>query len=778
MSVIKRIDLLTSARDEGTGHGNDILTDQARVLANRTLATANKSYGEVAEALHQAYEKGGKPLDAGAVSNILLERFPQLERSIDSWREKIGQLHTVSFKNNQMDLELVTTAQMPVDQGARARWAVDPLTAFLDLLPDCKGVIVESASLASRNGVPLVLGTIQRGDEGWLDDLAALGFSFDGFRSIREQGPQSHEEALAGMKESVINVAQLGPLVNGAEPNQTLYDFGSVVRLTALDQVGNVIGVATILPNNADRKTLTHALPNLAPLFAKAADGTSPLVNVDRVSLNTTVLIPEGQADRLLGLGANVPSSMVRMDAKILAQTIVEPGSAVEFHVSGTPVLATSIPFSHGDNVNANKEVEALKVHSRVGGKTYAEMMGEPAVLHSNGTSPDGLIKNEGVPIQKTVAAFALPQRERINIAGQGLAGIPINNEGYGIPVVAEVDYREQLKQLGLTVVPERIAGTTDLNFQVTVDPAFIGKGEDDQVRVGVGYYKGDQWVWAEPKKGAAGVDAYARELGAKPESFSVRVPDEVYRGGGDQEPAARMYVRVWTGEGRSPLFLGAANFDLKAIVRNMGELSAPEQIFEQQKSVKAAFAQGVLATAGRGEVIADPVGGREMDLRLANQGWAFRFDGQDYRVTKKPEEEGAEVVYQIHRGEELVVEGADLVRTKATDETLPKGYVAVTLSGIVNGVALYIGNNEIRRGPVDLPVADPDGGRAARLDALNAKDEAGALVHPNILWAGVELGGERINNQAGLDKALAALEAKRKAALLELQQQRKAAGK
>jgi hypothetical protein len=775
MSLIKRMDHLTPGRNEGTGHANEILTGPARVLANRALAGADKSYGEVADEMRNVYEKGGKALDVGAVSNILLEKFPHLARGIEGWKDKVGQLQTVAMKNNQVEIELVTTAEMPVDQGARARWAMDPLTAFLDLLRDCKGVIVESASLASRNGVPLVLGTIQRGDEGWLDDLAALGFKFDGFRSSKDQGPQGHEEALAGMKESVINVPQLGPLVNGAEPNQTLYDFGSVVRLTALDQVGNVVGVATVLPNNADRKKFTHALPNLAPLVARAADGISPVVNADRVSVNTTVLIPEGQAGTILGYGANVPSHMVRMDAKIGAQTIIEPGSAIELELSGVRVLATSIPFSHGDNVNANNEVEALRVHKSVGGATFAEMMSQPATLHSNGTSPDGLIKNEGAPIQKTLAAFALPQRERISIAGQALAAIPINNEGHAIPVVEGVDYRDQLKQLGLTVTPEKIAGTTDLAFQVTVDPAFIGRGEGDQVRVGVGFFRGDEWVWADAKKGAAGLDAFARELGAKPESFSVRVPDEVYRGGGDKEPA-KMYVRLWTGEGRAPLFLGAANFDMKAIVRNMGELSAPEQIFEQQKSVKAAFAAGVLATAANGEVIADPIAAREMERRMgAGESWSFQFGGHVYAVKQKPKEEGVEaVLHQIYRGDQLLAEAPDLVRTKATDETLPNGYFAVTLSGIANGEALYVGNKEIRRAPIDLPVADPAiPARQARLDALNAKNDQQQLVYRDVLWAGVELGGERINSQAGLDKAVAKLETQRREALVELQRQR-----
>jgi hypothetical protein len=191
MSLIKRMDHLTPGRNEGTGHANEILTGPARVLANRALAGADKSYGEVADEMRNVYEKGGKALDVGAVSNILLEKFPHLARGIEGWKDKVGQLQTVAMKNNQVEIELVTTAEMPVDQGARARWAMDPLTAFLDLLRDCKGVIVESASLASRNGVPLVLGTIQRGDEGWLDDLAALGFKFDGFRSSKDQGPRA-----------------------------------------------------------------------------------------------------------------------------------------------------------------------------------------------------------------------------------------------------------------------------------------------------------------------------------------------------------------------------------------------------------------------------------------------------------------------------------------------------------------------------------------------------------------------------------------------------------
>lgn len=775
MSLIKRTDLLTPGRNEGTGHPNEILTGPARVLVNRALAGADTSYGAVAGEMQNVYEKGGKALDLATVINVLLEKFPHLARGIDAWKDKVDQLQTVSMKNRQMEIELVTTGQMPADQGARARWATDPLTAFLDLLPECKGVIVESVSLASRNGVPLVLGTIQRGDGPWLDDLAALGFSFQGFRSAKDQGPQSHEDALAGLKESVINVPQLGPLVNGAEPNQSLYDSGSVVRLTALDEVGNVVGVATVFPNNADRKKSTHALPSLAPLAARAAEGDVPVVNADRVSLETTILIPEGQLEATLALGANVPAHMVRMDAKIGVQTIAEPGSAIELELSGTRVLATSIPFSHGDNVAANNEVQALRVHKSVGGQDFAAMMAQPAVLHSNGTSPDGLIKNEGAPIQKTVAAFALPQRDRTSVAGQALAGVPLNNQGYEIPVVAGVDYQEQLKQLGLTVVTEKIAGTTDLNFRVTVDPAFIGKGEGDKVRIGVGFYQGEEWVWADPKKGAGGVDAIARILGANPESFTVRVPAEVYRGGADQEPA-RMYVRLWTGEGRSPLFLGAANFDMKSIVKNMGELSAPEQIHEQQKSLKAAFAAGVLATAATGEVIADPIMAREMDRRMgAGESWSFQFGGHLYAVKQKPQEEGVEgVLYQIHQGEQLLVEAADLVRTKATDETLPNGYFAVTLSGIANGEAFYVGNKEIRRAPVDLPVADPAvPARQARLDALNAKNEQQQLIYRDVLWAGVEHGGERINNQAGLDKAVAKLEAQRRDALIELQRQR-----
>lgn len=775
MSVIKRVDILTPGNKEPTGHINEMLSGPAAVLATRALAGIDKSYGDVAAQLRRSYEEGGgKALDVGKVANILIEKFPQLARAIESWKDKVDQLRSVSMKLAGMEVEVLTTADMPTDAGSRTRWQADVLTAFLDLLPDCKGVIVESDSMASRNGVPFVLGTIQRGDEGWLDDLALLGFRFDGFRTVKEQGPQSHEDALAGMKERVINVPQRGLLVNGAEPNQTLYDGGSVVRLTALDPVGNVVGVATILPNNVDRSKFSHALLNIAA-FAPAADGATPPVYADRVSLNTSLVIPEGQIGAILGLGADVPANMVRMDAKIGAQTITEPGSAVELEISGARVAATSIPFSHGANVNANDELEVLKVHRSVAGKTYAEMMNQPAILYSNGTSADGLLKNDGVPIQKTVAAFALPQRERMTIAEQPLAGVPINNEGYAIPAAPGVKYQDHLKALGLTVVPEKIAGSTDLSFQVTVDPNFVGRGEADQVRVGVGFYQGDKWVWAEAKKGAVGHDAFARQLGQKGETFSVRVPDAVYRAGGDQEPA-KMYIRLWTGEGRTPLFLGAANFDMKEFVRNMGELNAAEQLHEQKVELQAAYAAGVQGTAATGEVIADPISAREMDRRLAaGESWSFRFGGHDYKVMQKPKEEGVEAVFhQIYRGDQLLAEAADLVRTKATDETLPNGYFAVTLSGIANGEAFYVGNKEIRRAPADLPIADaaiPP--RQARLDALCAKNEEQQPIYRDILWAGVELGGERINSQAGLDKAVAKLEAQRREALVELQRQK-----
>lgn len=774
MSLIKRVNDVTCHNPDVATHGNEILSGPARVLVNRALAAGDQSYGEVSADIWSTFRNNGeRRLDTGTAAKLLLEKFPGLAPHIDAWKDKLCHLKPRSMVTDKVEIELVTTIDLPVDQGAPRRWNVDPLTAFLDMLPDCKGVIVENDSLASKNGAPLVVAVIQRGNEDWLGDLDKNKFfSFDGFRTIREQGPQKHADALKGLQDRVIHVPQRGVLVQGAQPDQTLFDFGSVVRLTAIDQVGNVIGVATVKPTNVQRNQFRRAGLDIRTEFLQGIDTTTPLVAKERVSLPTSLVIPRGQEGKMLGLGANIPSPLVRMDAKIGAQAITEPGAALELEVSGQRVVATSIPFSHGANINANEVAEMPRIHSAVTGNTYAEMMMQPAVLHANGTNPDGTVKGDGRPLTLKVADLALPERARITVAGTSMSKIPLNNDGLTIKAPDGVNLQDHLRGLGLEVVQEKIKDSTDQLFKVTVNPAFIGTNGDDKVRIGVGYETTEgKWVWSHDQHGCSEHEPDVRSLGRKAETFTVRVPDEVYRQGNDKTPA-KLYVRIWRDDGKTPLFLAAANLDMKQIGRSMGQLSTAERIFEGMEKAKVDFEAGFNQAVGEGRVIAEPISAKEMEQRMAKGGaWSFQYGGHAFTVKKDPTNQTQE--FHLYRGEQLIGHSPELVRTNAKDENVPTGYFMVNLTGVANGYALYVNPEEIRRAPLALPTKEGVAPQQARLEALTAKNAEQQSVYPNISWRGINAGGELLNSREDLQTFLDRQEAARQAALQELAKRR-----
>ncbi len=748
---------------------NELMSGPAAALVARTLPAADVPFKDVSDIIRRAVkDNGNRPITDLSDAVKLLAQCPQLKQQVGMWSERLCNLQPKILETDQVEIEFTTTVALPIDHGTARRWSVDPLTAFLDLIPEAKGVHIENNSWSTPNGAPLTVAMIQRGDDPWLQDLADTGYNFSGHRTAPDQGPQSHEAALEGLKKLVINVPARGVLVSGTQP-ETLYDFGSVVSLTAYNAAGDVLAVATVKPKNSNRTIFTRGGQPIRQDVQPGVDTNGPAVDVDRVKLELSMVGSKAQAASLLSAGADAPANGVRMNAKLEEQAITEPGAAVEFKLNGETVVAAEIPFSTRLNVPASGEESALGVHRYFGGATLGAMMNEQAQLQAQGTDAAGRLKGDGQPAAFPAWTFALPERNSTTIGGINLADTPYDNAGHAFAAPEGVRLQDHLKTLGLDVRQEKITNSTDQIFHVTVGRDFV-KG-NEKLAIDVGYRGADgNFVWASEKGECSRTEPNLVELNGRSHGFAVRVPDSVYRSGG-QNDAAPLYIRLFRpGTSRSlPVYLGSTSFDMKKIGLARDQLSQPDQIWEAMKEVEANFAAAKNAAIGEGKVIAEPVTANQLD-RMLEEGRSFDFvyGGQAYSVVKD-EATGNAV---LKRDAQVINPNADAVRYLTNDDVVPNGHFVISLQGVVNGQALYVSpEHGVRQAayPLPEPQGEHSSPRQARLESLLAVDAEQNAVHPDLLWGGLEIHGERLNSDVDKDKLVASLGEDRQRAFADL---------
>jgi hypothetical protein len=764
--ALKSIQYVPELRGAGFEDPHDpsaMLHGPARALVGLICGTADKPVGEVIDEFQRAFDKQeGRPVGLEQAKEILTRKFPQLGDRIDDFACKLEHLEPKVLSDARVEIELVTTVDLPTDAGTIRRWSCEPLTAFLDLSDEVKGVIVENASNLTNNGQPLVVCTIQRGNDDWLADLASLElFDFTGFRTDPALGPQTAADALEGMRQRVIRVPMRGDIVQGTQPVGTLYDFGCVVRLTALDQHGQIVAVANVRPNNLNRAAFNGHV--VKATYAQTYSAQGPNIDLDRIDVETRIVAPPEKRAELLALAANIPRMYVRMEGKIGCGAIQEAGAAVELDLGGA-VVSAKIPWSR-ITVPANRAVESGPIHNNIVGKTLADMLARAATVNAEGTNEEGAPRGDGAARAMQIIDLALKERKRIVIGGVPLSTIAYDNQGGAIPVEAGKNVQDQLEDKGLRIRDSKRASSTDRVFEVTIAPPFVDA--DETVMVDVGYYRSPtEFVWAKPqgREISDGEPGLVKLEPGQKQTFKISVPESVYMSG-DQNTPAKMQVRLFR-PGQSEMFLGSVFFDMKQIGRSNAQLSRADELFEEMERYRAQYQAAVPTAQAQGKIIAEGMGERSiMQVLEANGSWSFIYNNRTFTVDRNPETGTP----RLMEGANVINANPDCVHFQSSgDVSVPEGFFVVSLEGIAPGHAMYASHTNIRVAP--YPLAGPAEGdplldkpqEFRRQELLKLAADGVNALYPDLLWAGIEARGVPVQSQEALDKMLGAINLER----------------